>query len=155
MRYKFNKRLDYKYHLDKATHCIGNIMLWMHSVALILGLSISSMAFWRRQYEDILDTIMLLHSRNQLLYSCIFQQNNDSKHISEPLQEWCATKKLHILKWPSQSLGRCSGKCTKGCKPPNKQEFFKTMYDEWYTPLDNLMNWPDSMPCWCQTNHCQ
>jgi hypothetical protein len=91
-----------------AKHCRGNIMMRMHSVELILNLCISSMALWRRQYEGILDKNMLLHYRNQMLCSCIFQQNNDSKHILKPLQEWCVTNKLHILKWPSQYLGRYS-----------------------------------------------
>ena len=89
----------------------------------------------------------------------IFQHDNDPKHASALIKEWMRTKKIRLLKWPSQSpdlnpiehlweeLGRrVEAKCSK-----NLDELYENLLEEWRNiPPERISSLVDSMPRRCQ-----
>ncbi|KAF2346557.1 Transposase Tc1-like [Trinorchestia longiramus] len=83
----------------------GSIMVWgCFSSSGVSKLHIIERTMNGRKYREILEKQFLPLARLlKLKRGWKFQQDNDSKHTANETKEWLRTKKINILKWPSQS----------------------------------------------------
>lgn len=54
-------------------------------------------------YEEILEDVMLPWAWSNLGQDYVFQQDNDPKHSSRLVKNWFRKRRVHLIKWPSQS----------------------------------------------------
>ena len=88
-----------------------------------------------------------------------FQQDNDRKHTSTLLKNFFSSKKINVMKWPSQSpdlnpiehLWEVLDRRTKSIKVKNSSETFDVLAKEW-AAMDQgtITSLIDSMPRRCQ-----
>lgn len=160
VRRPVGSRNDPKYQLPTMKHGGGNVMVWgcfsrdqigpLHWIKGIMD---------QHMYKDIIANKMIPHARAKMQRGWIFQQDNDPKHTSKLVSEFFKSKKIKVLKWPSQSpdlnpiehLWEHLDRQVKGRKPKNQAELFQLIEKAWTEiDLNVLINLVDSMPRRCQ-----
>jgi hypothetical protein len=89
----------------------------------------------------------------------IFQHNNDPKHQSKLIEEYCSKKKIDILKWPSQSpdlnpiehLWEELDRRIRTQNYSNQDDLFCALKKEWAKiPQNSIIKLIESMPRRCK-----
>jgi transposase len=154
-------RNDVRYQIPTVKHGGGSVMVWGCFSRLETGPIFRIQGNMDRfMYRDILESTMLPYAQQKMpRTSWVFQQDNDPKHTSGLLKEWMRSKKIRLLKWPSQSadlnpiehlwdeLGRrvSDQRCT------NLNKLYDCLQVAWNNiPAETITKLVDSMPRRCQ-----
>lgn len=153
-------RYDVRYQKPSVKHGGGNVMLWgcfsargvgpLHRIQGIMD---------RYVYQDILENILYPYARRIFRRNYIFQHDNDPKHSSQVVKQWFDRRRVHVMKWPSQSpdlnpiehLWEELERRLRHRTAKNTNEKFDQLQKEWnsipQSVLDKLLN---SMPDRCK-----
>lgn len=160
VRRPIGEKLNPRYMLPTMKHGGGNVMVWgcfsrdkigpLHRIEGIMDQVI---------YKDIIKDVMLPHAKKVMPRGWQFQQDNDPKHTARSVSEFFSSKKIRVLKWPSQSpdlnpiehLWEHLERQLTSRKPSKKDDLFQMLNEAWNNiNPDVLINLVDSMPRRCQ-----
>ena len=105
---KLNTAHHPKNTITTVKHGGGSIMLWeCFSSAGTVALVRIEGKMDGAKYRKILEKNLLLCARKlKLEWKFTFLDDNDLKHTAKATLEWLRNKKINVLEWPSQSLGK-------------------------------------------------
>ena len=79
----------------------GNVMIWgCFSFRKIGPSHLIESNMNQFQYINILEEVMLPFATSNFCNGWVFQQDNDSKHISNRVQKWFCDNGVKIMDWP-------------------------------------------------------